>query len=1538
MSVDTGRETVHHNFNYDGEGQNVLQSGEKGEFDEWHKLIVHAYDWQIIDGEISEEKTELRAWCLDRNSKPHLVRILDFPTFAYLELPKYVDGRPITWNRQRAKKVFDYLQFCLKTWCPQGYLLEEAVKLYFLQEGSTPFMLISFNNLKAMRKCRDFVSRPRYIRGIGRCVKLSLHETKVSQVRKLLTKCDCGFSKWFEVRGQPASENERVSINTVKEYIVDHRTIKQLNCDWVTNPGILSVDIEAYSNNIRAFPDPWNSRDIAHMISCIYRRSGITREDIERYTLKRNVAPKRNGNEGSEVEQNEVERNEVEVEVEVEQNEVERNEVEVEVEQNEVKRNVATQDKPEHEEDQKAGIRKLIEDGYRERNICIIYGVCGPPNKGDEFIFVNSETELIRKFEEIVGELDPEIITGYNIHGFDYPYLDKRLRRQGLKWGVLGRIKDEKAILKSSNWQSSGFGHNDINILQMSGRISVDLLPLIRREHKLPKYNLDTVANHFLGKGKNPVTAQHMFVVVKYMLVLSDILEYMRPNRDKMYGLSEFERDRIFFRLQNAKNIINWATERNEKNKELNKKLSKAELNQLIDLVNYVDEQIKIIADYCLRDSEVVIELCDKLNIWIFLIQLSSITGVTPMELFTRGQQARGLSAVYDLASRKGYVIDSRVYEKESFTGGFVWDPVPGLYDLVICLDFKSLYPSIIMAYNICWTTYVPPWLDHVVPDEKCNVIAWIDKTVLAKKTRGKEKEYEKCKDFDQEENGKIKYKLINRRFRFIKAEFKKGILPQLVKKLIDERNKIKDAMKHEKDPIKLIIMEQRQLGLKQTANSMYGLLGVTGEGAVLPLPAAAMSVTAYGRQLILECNDYVVDKYDAQVVYNDSVTADTPILVRPVRKGIIGGAMWARIDQLSPYNSKSNKIRVDMTSEDGYEVWSDQGWTDIKQVISHWTNKQIYRITTAGGTIDVTEDHSLLDPNGKEVRPAELKVGDQLLHHDLPDISTDKPPLERIIFKTRDKLEAADTYHSARQIGYQVKLKVVNDIFQLVLTEEKASSSMAIKKIELLSDGKEGQYVYDLETANHHFSAGIGCLVVHNTDSTMIKMPGVKIGPEAITCGKKLETEISAIFPDPLYLEFEKAGRQFCIAKKNYVFWKYDELGNLPYYENGRPQYESKGIPTARRDKAAWQQEIVVIALDMIIERKPHQEFLDMVIERVVLTLREEIPWRDFIIIRGLGAAYKDKTYFMKVYSEELQKLGRPAQPGDRLEYVIVKPLQAEKLLGKRMRDPEIYYERLETEDYEPVDYEYYIEHFLMDCIQKYWQIAYKEIVSKQIEKNQLDNNNKILCELDAQGYGPWVSVALSDNDNDPRRAVDTLLNIQEPMQSIYLNIVTSNPNYCDEILAQLNAQGYDQWVNGALTNNDHNRQRAVNALLTTPLKRKTTTALRRMVKSHPEIYNNILTGLNTQGYGQWVMAAMLSNDNDIERALRALVVTSVKNKVVMARRKHVSGQNIFDYRLNGEPIKTLLKGYRLGRLEEVVRGLASPSMYNRLYSNNEN
>jgi DNA polymerase elongation subunit (family B) len=400
----------------------------------------------------------------------------------------------------------------------------------------------------------------------------------------------------------------------------------------------------------------------------------------------------------------------------------------------------------------------------------VIIGDCNhiPKEKLDdcEIIKVETEYEMIEAFAKIVRDTDPEILTGYNILGFDYPYLDHRVKRRLHEWPEMSRIDGEKAFMTSKTWKSGAYGHQSINILQMEGRISIDLLPIVKRDYKLDKYDLNSVCKKFINKTKHDVKAQDMFL----------IYEDMRNSLTKLIAISEEA-------ISNPSllNDSNYVKRKNDAQEEFNKAK---------------DETTRVM-EYCIQDSELVIDLMEKMNIWVGLVEMSNIVGTTIVELFTRGQQVRCVSQLYDLASRMGFVLDSRDVPGFRFGGGYVFEPIPGLYENIICLDFSSLYPSIMMAYNICYTTLVPPELENSVSDDECNIIEFDqDETEL-----DEEEEEEILQELGKQKEKKEKIVKKHYKFKFYKNQ--EGLLPRLVKQLVTERRAVNKQIAQTKDELK---------------------------------------------------------------------------------------------------------------------------------------------------------------------------------------------------------------------------------------------------------------------------------------------------------------------------------------------------------------------------------------------------------------------------------------------------------------------------------------------------------------------------------------------------------------------------------------------------------------------------------------------------------------------------------------------------------------------------------------------------------------
>merc|ERR1719460_2363351 len=177
---------------------------------------------------------------------------------------------------------------------------------------------------------------------------------------------------------------------------------------------------------------------------------------------------------------------------------------------------------------------------------------------------------------------------------------------------------------------------------------------------------------------------------------------------------------------------------------------------------------------------------------------------------------------------------------EDKYEGATVLDPITGYYDKPITtLDFASLYPSIMMAHNLCYTTLLPP--------ENAGKISQEDVTTTPSG----------CK--------------------FVKSNTRRGLLPMILEELLAARKRAKKAMAEATDPLTQMVLNGRQLALKVSANSVYGFTGAT--VGQLPCLEISSSVTAFGRQMIDATKSMVEAKYtiqngyehDAQVVYGDT-------------------------------------------------------------------------------------------------------------------------------------------------------------------------------------------------------------------------------------------------------------------------------------------------------------------------------------------------------------------------------------------------------------------------------------------------------------------------------------------------------------------------------------------------------------------------------------------------------------------------------------------------------------------------------------------
>ncbi|ETN69650.1 DNA polymerase [Necator americanus] len=250
------------------------------------------------------------------------------------------------------------------------------------------------------------------------------------------------------------------------------------------------------------------------------------------------------------------------------------------------------------------------------------------------------------------------------------------------------------------------------------------------------------------------------------------------------------------------------------------------------------------LAIYCMKDAALPLKLLEKLLSVINYMEMARVTGVPLNYLLTRGQQIKILSMMLRKCKADNFflpVIEVQGADSEGYEGATVIEPLRGFYNEPIAtLDFASLYPSIMIAHNLCYTT-------------------------LLKKPEGEE-----GKDYIKTPSGNY----------FATRERRRGLLPVILEDLLTARKRAKNEMKHEKDEFRKMVLNGRQLALKVSANSVYGFTGAT--VGKLPCLEISQSVTAFGRQMIDLTKNEVEKRYtagaldgkcpaNAQVVYGDT-------------------------------------------------------------------------------------------------------------------------------------------------------------------------------------------------------------------------------------------------------------------------------------------------------------------------------------------------------------------------------------------------------------------------------------------------------------------------------------------------------------------------------------------------------------------------------------------------------------------------------------------------------------------------------------------
>lgn len=353
----------------------------------------------------------------------------------------------------------------------------------------------------------------------------------------------------------------------------------------------------------------------------------------------------------------------------------------------------------------------------------------------DRGAITGTEEEILWGFNRLVREKDPDVITGYNIDGYDLPVLKYRMGLHRIPFNI-GRDFEAPRRVSGQYWR-------------VHGRTFADtwwgVKKILRPKHETLNY----VANLLLGEGKDNI------------------------NRLKI----EEE----------------WATRPKE------------------------------VIDYCIKDADLTLQIFNRIRVIDRNMFMSTVAKL-PLDDVTNGGTSNYVdSLLIRKADREniGVPMTSRSLKSEKIEGGYVHSIGAGIYDNVVVLDFKSMYPSMIMKYNICFTTYDP--------------------------------------------EGQIK---APNGVRFLDKDHREGLVPRLLRELMDQRDIVKKEMKSASSEEEKDYLDGVQGAIKILMNTFYGVLASSFWRFTNVEIGGA--VTAFARNTITTLIDKLKDE-DYKVIYGDT-------------------------------------------------------------------------------------------------------------------------------------------------------------------------------------------------------------------------------------------------------------------------------------------------------------------------------------------------------------------------------------------------------------------------------------------------------------------------------------------------------------------------------------------------------------------------------------------------------------------------------------------------------------------------------------------
>ncbi|KAI0793498.1 hypothetical protein C8Q75DRAFT_565280 [Abortiporus biennis] len=398
---------------------------------------------------------------------------------------------------------------------------------------------------------------------------------------------------------------------------------------------------------------------------------------------------------------------------------------------------------------------------------------------------VESELDVLNRVIDIVHELDPDILVGWEVQAASWGYLSARGRGYGMEIGE----QVSRAPGRAMGGGSDQWGLRTSSTFRVIGRHVLNLWRIIRAEQSFTSYTFENAVFQLLRR------------------------------RTPKYSTTT---------------LASWYT-------------------------SDVPEHTSRLLRYFAERTTTVIELLDSAEVVTKTAEFARVFGVDFFSVLSRGSQFKVESFMFRIAKPECFVLLSPSRQDVGKQNAaecmpLIMEPLSAFYNSpLVVLDFQSLYPSIMIAYNYCYSTCLGR-VTNFKGQNKFGVTELRQPAGLL----------ETLKDhLNIAPNGMI----------YVKPDVRKGLLARMLTELLDTRVMVKQAIKSVKNDKALRrILDARQLGLKFIANVTYGYTSATFSGR-MPAVEIADSIVQSGRET-LEKAIRVIDstkKWGAKVVYGDT-------------------------------------------------------------------------------------------------------------------------------------------------------------------------------------------------------------------------------------------------------------------------------------------------------------------------------------------------------------------------------------------------------------------------------------------------------------------------------------------------------------------------------------------------------------------------------------------------------------------------------------------------------------------------------------------